>query len=160
MVLEQTRDNFLCFPLGQLQHTATLYSHTKSHQCPRGLLVTRTAKTQPVCQLLTSSKNVAVLNRMCLSSVNSKKFLFRRSWLELISFISVSSCSNFVYKWQSAVQLSVFCATFRDLCTWRYSTSRSIISWGWGASGEFNGSWTSRPAFSISLFKNPKQHTQ
>ena len=42
----------------------------------------------------TSSKKLAVCRRMCLSSVNSKKFRFSRSWFELISRISASSLLN------------------------------------------------------------------
>lgn len=43
---------------------------------------------------LTSSKNCWVRRRMCLSSVSSRKFFFRASWLVFISFSSFSSFSN------------------------------------------------------------------
>lgn len=42
----------------------------------------------------TSSKNCCVRRRMCLSSVSSRKFFFRASWLVLISFSSFSSFSK------------------------------------------------------------------
>lgn len=42
----------------------------------------------------TSSKNCCVRRRMCLSSVSSRKFFFRASWLVLISFNSFSSFSK------------------------------------------------------------------
>lgn len=42
----------------------------------------------------TSSKNCCVRRRMCFSSVSSRKFFFRASWLVLISFSSFSSFSN------------------------------------------------------------------
>lgn len=42
----------------------------------------------------TSSKNCCVWRRMCLSSVSSRKFFFRASWLVLISFSSFSSFSK------------------------------------------------------------------
>lgn len=42
----------------------------------------------------TSSKNCCVRRRICLSSVSSRKFFFRASWLVLISFNSFSSFSN------------------------------------------------------------------
>ena len=35
---------------------------------------------------------------MCLSSVNSRKFFFRASWLVLISFSSFSSFSKVAYR--------------------------------------------------------------
>ena len=46
----------------------------------------------------TSSKNCWVRRRMCFSSVNSRKFFFRASWLVLISFSSFSSFSNVAYQ--------------------------------------------------------------
>lgn len=45
-------------------------------------------------KLTTSSKNCCVRCRMCLSSVSSRKFFFRASWLVLISFSSFSNFSN------------------------------------------------------------------
>lgn len=46
----------------------------------------------------TSSKNCWVRRRICLSSVSSRKFFFRASWLVLISFNSFSSFSNVACK--------------------------------------------------------------
>lgn len=56
----------------------------------------------------TSSKNCWVLCRMCLSSVSSRKFFFRASWLVLISFSSFSSFSNVACRvWGITVTYSV-----------------------------------------------------
>lgn len=49
----------------------------------------------------TSSKNCCVRRRMCLSSVSSRKFFFRASWLVLISFSSFSSFSKVACQSQS-----------------------------------------------------------
>lgn len=46
----------------------------------------------------TSSKNCWVRRRMCLSSVSSRKFFFRASWLVLISFSSFSSFSKVAWR--------------------------------------------------------------
>lgn len=105
----------------------------------------------------TSSKNCWVRCRMCLSSVSSRKFFFRASWLVLISLSSFSSFSNVAC--QAQMELGLDCRKNLHECDGLAGdyTSRSIISLGKGTSGFSPVSTIGMLAFLISFSTNPNQ---
>lgn len=87
--------------------------------------------------LQTSSKNCCVRLRMCLSSVSSRKFFLRASWLVLISLSSFSSFSKVAYKRSKGYMLfvalkdihSTFAFFYFELCMRFLYLQVNHVSW-------------------------------